>query len=61
MKPHQQSEHQVGYRAPRATEVSSRLAWGSLALVIALVFLLNMFPDPAPTSCAAPAQVASQK
>lgn len=61
MKPHQQSEYQVGYQPPRATEVSSRLAWGSFAAVIALLFLLNMFPDPAPTNCAAPVQVANHK
>ena len=62
MKPHQQSQHQVGYEPPRATEVSSRLAWASFAAVIAMVVVLNVFfPEPVSTSCAAPTQVASQK
>jgi hypothetical protein len=61
MKPHRQSAHQVGYAAPPSTEVSTRLLVSSVASVVVLLLLLNLLPEPAQTSCAAPAQVSNQK
>ena len=62
MKPYRPSQHQVGYTAPRSTEVSPRMALKCLLAIVVLGIVLSVFaPEPVSTSCAAPAQVASQK
>ena len=60
MKPHQQSQYQVG-SVPRR-EGSSHVALGALLLLCALLAgLAAVSPAEPSTSCAAPAQVANQK
>jgi hypothetical protein len=61
MKPHQQSEHQVGSTPPETDRIDRVvLAVCGAALLIAVIVGLTSTAPTSP-SCAAPGQVANQK